>query len=189
MTRITISSRDAERIARSFSDLIGPRGLDRIRRVAVNQVGSSLRKQTRSLAGIVFGTSVAALGIKAKAASPGSTDPAYRLWMAHKIPVSRLKAKHRKITRSGGRVSLTVDTPSSPAIRFRSIRREGTKFVLLRAGPLPERAVGGVFVNAARAFTREGYPELYQLRREAEKDLPDAVEAALKAHLAKVRKR
>ena len=48
--------------------------------------------------------------------------------------------------------------------------------------------MGGVFVNAARAFTREGYPELYQLRREAEKDLPDAVETAIKAHLAKVKK-
>ena len=188
MTRLTITSRDAERIAKSFSGLIGPRGLNAIRRRAVNAVGSKLRKETRSLAGVVFGTSAAALGVKAKAASPGSDNPAYRLWMAHKIPVNRLKAKHRKITRSSGRAALTIDTPSSPAIRFRSIRREGSKFVLLKAGPLPERAVGGVFVNAARAFTREGYPALYQLRREAERDLPDAVEAALKAHLAKVRK-
>ena len=105
--------------------------------------------------------------------------------MARKIPIARLKAKHRKVTRSGGRASLTIDTPSSPAIRFRSIRREGTKFVLLAAGPLVERSVGGVFTNA-RGFTR--YPELVALRREAERDLPAAVEMAIKQHLAKVRK-
>ena len=75
MTRITISSRDAERIARSFADLIGPKGLDRIRRKAVNAVGSKVRKQTRSLAGVVFGTSAAALSVQGKAASPGSTKP------------------------------------------------------------------------------------------------------------------
>ena len=34
MTQITISSKDAERIARSFNDLIGSKGLDRIRRRA-----------------------------------------------------------------------------------------------------------------------------------------------------------
>ena len=58
MTGITITSKDAERIARSFNDLIGPKGLDRIRRKAVNEVGSELRKKTRSLAGVVFGTSL-----------------------------------------------------------------------------------------------------------------------------------
>ena len=187
MTRIVISSRDAERIAKSFSDLIGPKGLNAIRRRAVNTVGAKVRKQTRSLAGIVFGTSAAALSVQGKAATPGSTNPAYRLKIASKIPIAKLKAKHRKVTRSGGRASLVIDTPNDPAIRFKSIRREGAKFILLRAGPLPERGIGGVYVNPKTAFTSEGYPELLSLRRRAEKDLPEAVSTAINAHLAKAR--
>ena len=46
-----------------------------------------------------------------------------------------------------------------------------------------------MFTNAARAFTKEGYPELYQLRRRAEKDLPEAVSTAIRDHLAKRKKR
>ena len=189
MSRITITSKDAERIARSFNDLIGPKGLDRIRRKAVNEIGSKVRKQTRSLAGIVFGTSAAALSVQGKAASPGSTNPAYRLKIAAKIPIAKLKAKHRKVTRGSGRTALVIDTPNDPAIRFRSIRRGGAKFILERAGTLPERPVGGVYTNPKTAFTDEGYPELLTLRREAEKDLPQAVAAAIIGHLAKGRKR
>ena len=182
---IVISSRDAERIAKSFADLIGPRGLNAIRRRAVNEVGSKVRKETRSLAGVVFGTSVAAMSVQGKAAAPGSTNPAYRLRFAAKIPIAKLKAKHRKVTTRRGKKSLTIDTPADSAIRFKSIRREGAKFILLRAGPLPERGVGGVFTNPRTAFTIEGYPELYQLRRRAEKDLPEAVSTAIRDHLAK----
>ena len=189
MTRIVISSRDAERIAKSFSALIGPKGLNAIRRRAVNAVGSKVRKQTRSLAGVVFGTSAAALSVRGKAATPGSTDPAYKLWFTSKIPIAKLKAKHRKVTTQRGKKSLTIDTPADPAIRFRSIRREGTKFILLRAGPLPERGVGGVYTNPKTAFTSEGYPELLSLRRRAERDLPEAVSTAINAHMAKARKR
>ena len=189
MTQITITSKDAERIAKSFADLIGPKGLNAIRRRAVNEVGSKVRKQTRSLAGVVFGTSAAALSVQGKAATPGSTDPAYKLRFASKIPIAKLKAKHRKITTSRGKKSLTIDTPNAPAIRFRSIRREGTKFILLRAGPLPERQVGGVYTNPKTAFTKDGYPELVTLRRRAERDLPEAVSTAIRAHLAKARKR
>ena len=186
MTRIVISSRDAERIARSFKDLIGPRGLDRIRRKAVNAVGSKVRKQTRSLAGVVFGTSAAALRVQGKAASPGSTNPAYKLRIASKIPIVRLKAKHRKVKTKSGKKSLVIDTPNDPAIRFRSIRREGPKFILLKAGPLVERAVGGVFTNPGSAFER--YPELKTLRKRAEKDLVQAVEDALKNHFSRRRR-
>ena len=51
MTLVTISSKDAERIAKSFNDLIGPRGLVAIRRRAVNKVGGWLRKEDhRSIA-------------------------------------------------------------------------------------------------------------------------------------------
>ena len=185
MTRIVITSQDAERIARSFADLIGPKGLNAIRRRAVNKVGASVRKQTISLAGVVFGTSAAALSVRGAAASPGSTDPAYRLKIASKIPIAKLKAAHRKVTSRRGKKSLTIDTPADSAIRFRSIRREGTKFILLRAGPLVERAVGGVYTNPKTAFTADGYPELYQLRRRAEKDLPEAVSTAIRDHLAK----
>ena len=109
--------------------------------------------------------------------------------MAHKIPIAKLKAAHRKVTSKGGRKSLTLDTPASPAIKFRSIRREGSRFILQRAGPLPERGLGGVFTNAKTAFSRDGYPALFQLRRAAEKDLPEAVAAAIRDHLLKAKKR
>ena len=95
----------------------------------------------------------------AKAARPGTTDPAYKLRFASKIPIAKLKAAHRKVTTSRGKKSLTIDTPNDPAIQFRAIKREGTKFILLRAGPLPERQVGGVYTNPKTAFTRDGYPQ------------------------------
>ena len=183
MTRITITSKDAELIARSFADLISSKGLQAIERRAVNAIGARVRKQTRSLAGVTFGTSPAALSVRGQAARPGSTDPAYRLRFSAKIPVEKLKAAHRKITTRRGKKSLTLNTPNNPAIRFRSIRREGTKFILLRAGPLPERGLGGVFTNPRTAFTSEGYPELYQLRRRAEKDLPEAVAKQINDHM------
>ena len=186
MSTITISSKDAERIAKSFSDLIGPRGLTAIRRRAVNKIGAGVRKKTRTLAGPVFGTSAAALSVQGKAASPGSTTPAYRLRFAAKIPVAKLKAAHRKVRRSRGRSSLVIDTPHDDAIRFRSIRREGSRFVLLRAGPLVERALGGVYLNPGSAFER--YPELKTLRKRAEKDLPEAVAKAINDHLNKRRR-
>ena len=189
MSRIVVSSKDAERIARSFADLVGPKGLDRIRRKGVNAVGASLRKQARVVAPVAIGTSAAALAIQGKAAAPGSTNPAYKLRMARKIPVAKLKASRRKITRRRGRASLKLTLPGGDKIVFRSIHRDGASFRLLRAGPLPERALGGVYTNAARAFTRDGYPELYDLRRAAEKDLVQAVSQALKTHLAKGQKR
>ena len=189
MTGITITSKDAERIARSFNHLVGPKGLNAIRRRAVNTVGSSLRKQTRIIAPAIIGTSAAALAVQGKAASPGSDNPRYVLRMARKIPVAKLKASHRKITRRRGRASLKLTLPGGDKIAFSSIHRDGASFRLLRAGPLPERALGGVYTNAARAFTKDGYDELYQLRRGAEIDLVQAVSEALKNHLAKGRKR
>ena len=188
MTRIVVSSTDAARIAKSFNDLISSKGLQAIERRAVNVIGARVRKQTRSLAGVVFGTSAAALSVRGQAARPGTTDPAYKLKLAAKIPVAKLKSAHRKITTRRGKKSLTIDTPADPAIRFRSIRREGSRFVLLRAGPLPERGVGGVYTNPKTAFTRDGYPELLSLRRRAEKDLPEAVAKAINDHLARRRR-
>ena len=183
MSRIEITSKDAERIARSFSDLIGAKGLNRIRRKAVNTIGAKVRKETRSIMPLVIGTSAAALMVQGRAASPGSDNPAYRLRMARKVPVAKLKAKNRRITRRQGRASLQITLPTGDTIRFRSVHREGKRFRLLRAGPLPERGVGGVFVNAARAFTDEGYDELRVVRRRAERELPAVVQALILEHL------
>ena len=98
MSRITITSRDAEKIARSFSDLIAEKGLLRIRRKAINTVGAAARKKTRSILPDVIGTS-AALMVQGQAARPGSDNPRYSLRMARKIPIGKLRAKNRKITR------------------------------------------------------------------------------------------
>ena len=109
--------------------------------------------------------------------------------MASRVPVARLKASHRTITRAGGRRALTLKLPGDRGkVRFKSVHRVGRAFRLLRAGPLPERSLGGVYVNAGRAFTSEGYPELYAVRRGAEKDLPAIVSALIDAHLAKRRR-
>ena len=145
---IIITSADAERIAKSFNDLSGPKGLNAIRRRAVNAVGSKLRKETRSLAGVVFGASASALVLRGQAASPGSDNPRYTLKIAAKIPIAKLKAAHRKVTTRRGKKSLIINTLNVPAIKFRSIRREGSRFILLQAGPLPARGVGGVYTNA-----------------------------------------
>ena len=192
MTRIVISSRDAEQIAKSFSDLIGPKGLNRIRRKAVNEVGSKLRKDAKAIAPAIFGSSAAALSIQGRAAGPGAVDPEYKLRMAVSIPISRLKATHRKTRRQDGRLGLVIDTPATSAIHFRATQRVGRAFKLLRAGPLPERFVGGVRTKARTAFGSEadgGQAELNQLRKRAAADLPEAVAAAINDHLAKARKR
>ena len=186
MSLITITSKDAEKLAKSFAGLVGPKGMDRIRRVAVNRVGAGLRKETRSIAPSIYGTSATALSIQGSAASPGSTDPVYRLRMARSIPISKLKAKHRKTRRAGGKMSLTINTPSSKAIRFSSIERIGKAFKLLRAGPLVERFVGGISTGARTAFAPEGeggQDELHSLRKRAGPDLAEAVAEAINDHL------
>ena len=191
MTRITITSKDAERIAKSFNDLIGPKGLRAIERRAVNKIGSGLRKDAKSIAPAIFGTTAASLMIQGRAAAPGDTDPAYKLRMAVSIPISRLRAKHRKARRQGGRLSLKIDTPATSPISFRATERVGRAFKLLKSGPLPERFVGGIRTRARTAFGPEGdggQAELNQLRKRAAKDLPEAVAAAINDHLVKRRR-
>ena len=155
----------------------------------MNEIGAKLRKNTKAIAPAIYGASAAALTVRGKAAGPGSDNPRYVLRMARKISVAKITAKNRKITRRSGRASLTLTLPGGDKIVFRSIHRDGASFRLLRAGPLPERALGGVYTNAARAFTKDGYPELYQLRRRAERDLPEAVSKAIRAHMAKRKNR
>ena len=184
---VTVSSKDAERIARSLKGLIGPKGLDRIRRKAVNEIGARIRKETRIIAPEIFGTSNAALQIKGKAAAPGSDNPAYKLWLARKIPVEKLRAKHRKISRVSGRKSLVIDTPADDPILFRSVRREGGRIVLNRAGPLPERFLAGIFLNSGEAFEDDRYPALNRLAKEAKRDLPAVVAEQINQHLARRR--
>ena len=186
MSMIQITSKDAEKIARAFNYLIGPKGLVAIRRRAVNKVGGWLRKETRSIAPSIYGASAAALSIQGSAASPGSTDPVYRLRMTRSIPVSKLKAKHRKTRRAGGKMSLVINTPAISSIKFSSVERIGKAFKLLRAGPLPERFVGGISTGANTAFAPEGEGgrlELNDLRKRAAQDLPEAVAAAINDHL------
>ena len=137
----------------------------------------------------MIGTSAAALMVQGKAASPGSDNPRYVLRMARKIPVAKMKAKTRKITRRSGRASLSLTLPGGNKIVFRSIHRDGASFRLLRAGPLPERALGGIYTNAARAFTPDGYPELYELRRGARKRPCASGLGSAQNHLSKGRKR
>ena len=48
MATIVITSRDAERIAKSFAALVGPKGLARMRRKTVNSVGADLRRGLRT---------------------------------------------------------------------------------------------------------------------------------------------
>ena len=183
MSRITITSRDSEKVAKAFSDLIAEKGLLRIRRKAVNTIGATVRKQTKATLPMIVGTSAAALMVRGRAASPGSDNPSYKLRMARKVAVAKLKARSRRITRRRGRASLQLVLPSGDKIAFKSVIREGPRFGLLAAGPLPARGLGGVFVNAGRAFTDEGYPELVGIRRRAERDLPGIVAALITEHM------
>ena len=178
---LEISSKDAERIARRFNDIIKPTGLQRIRRKAVSMVGSKARKETRSILPAIIGTSAAALQVQGKAPAPGSDNPTYRLRFAARIPVAKVKAKRRKLTRRRGRASLALTLPGGAVVRFRSVARIGPGFRLLQAGPLPERALGGVYTNPRQAFDR--YDDLAPIRRRAERDLPGIVSALIEAHL------
>ena len=191
MTRIIITSKDAERIARSFNDLIGPKGLQAVERRAVNKIGAGLRKDAKGIAPAIFGTTAAALAIQGRAAAPGATEPEYKLRMAVSIPISRLKAKHRKARREDGRLGLVIDTPATDKIVFRATQRVGRAFKLLRAGPLPERFVGGLGTRARSAFGPEadgGQAELNQLRKRAAQDLPEAVAKAINDHIKRLRR-
>ena len=186
MTTITISSADAERIARQFSDLISAKGLQRIRRVAINQIGAGLRRNTKAIAPPIYGTTAAALMVQGTAAKPGSDDPRYLLRMARSISIGRLRAANRKTRRVRGKLSLTVNTPATSPIRFSSVERVGKAFRLTRAGPLPERFVGGIRTGARTAFAPQrdgGVEELHQLRKRAAKDLPAAIATAINDHL------
>ena len=185
MSRVEITSKDAERVARSFNDLIKPAGLNRIRRLAVGKVGSKARKETRSILPLVIGTSAAALQIQGKAPSPGSDNPSYRLRFATRVPVGKMKAKRRKISRRRGVASLALTLPGGKTVRFRSIHRLGSRFRLLRAGPLPERDLGSVYTNPRQAFAL--YDELKPIRKEAARDLPGIVSALIQEHLKKRR--
>ena len=187
MSRVTITSKDAERVARSFNDLIKPTGLNRIRRLAVGKVGAAARKETRAILPAVIGTSAAALQIQGKAPAPGSDNPTYKLRFAARIPVAKMKAKQRKITRRRGRPSLALTLPGGKTVRFRSVHREGPRFRLRRAGPLPERTLGGVYTNPRTAF--ELYDELKPIRRRAARELPGIVAALIEEHLKKGRRR
>ena len=187
MARIVISSRDAERIAKSFNGLIGRDGLQRIRRKAVNEQGASIRKAARNIAPVLYGTAAANLKIQGSAASPGSDNPKYSLRMASGFPVGRLRAPLRKVSQGG----LTISPPHQGAQRFRAVERIGRAFRLLPAGPLRERFLGAISTRARTAFADPddgGLAELSALRREAEKDLPATVSRLITEHLRKGRR-
>ena len=192
MAAITITSKDAERIAKTFASLVGPKGLTRLRRKAVNSVGADLRRGLLAEGPTLYGTSQAALSVRGKAAGPGASDPNYKLRMARAIQVSRLKAKNRRIEKKAGRKSLTIKTPATArAIRFGSIERVARAFKLFAAGPLAERYIGGVPTRARTAFGPEeagGFSPLNILRRRAERDLPSQMSKAISDHLAKRKK-
>lgn len=191
MARITVTSKDADRIARTFNDLIGPKGLQRITRKAVNEEGSKLRKSARSLAPVLYGTAATNIKVQGKAASPGSDNPAYRLRMASGFPVSKLRSSLRTVSRKGGRRGLTIKPPHQGTQRFRAIERIGRVFRLLPAGPLVARFLGDVSTRARIAFgdpSSGGLPELAQLRKQAAKNLPESVAKQINEHLRRGRR-
>ena len=183
MSRIEITSKDAERIARQFSDLISAKGLVRIRRKAVNTVGAKVRKETRVIGPAIIGTSAAALMVQGKAASPGSDQP--RLSAPHGGENPRRADEGGEAENhpaQGARIA-GAHLAGRRHIRFRSIHRDGARFRLRKAGPLPERDLGGVYTNPGLAFTSEGYPELRALRRQGQRELPAIVSALIEAQM------
>ena len=186
MALVTVSSRDAERIAAAFNGLISRKGLTAISRRSVNAVGSDLRKAARVLAPAAYGTSAASLKIQGKAASPSADNPEYRLRMAAGFPVGKLRAALRQM--SGG--ELTIRPPHQGTQRFRAVERVGRAFRLVAAGPLPARFLGNISTRARRAFADPndgGIAELAALRRKAAKDLPETVAQQITEHFKRRR--
>ena len=185
---VTVTSKDAERIARSFNDLIGKDGLRRIQRKAVNEEGAAIRKAARNIAPVLYGTAAANLKIQGKAASPGSDNPKYSLRMASGFPVGKLRSPLRKASKGG----LTIRPPHQDTQHFRAVERVGRAFKLLPAGPLRERFLGAISTRARVAFADPddgGLAELSALRRRAEKNLPATVAAQITDHLARMKGR
>ena len=141
MARLEISSKDAERVARRFDDLIKPKGLNAIRRRAVTDIGSGLRKDLRShRAGAVRHLCRRALdtgpGAGTGRRQPGIPPP-------HGVRLPRGQAAGRA-AQGDGPVSHDPKPPHQGAQTFRAVEKEGRAFRLLPAGPLAERFLGDV---------------------------------------------
>ena len=192
MTRLVISSRDAERIAKSFDDMIGDKGLKAIRRRAVNEIGARLRKDNpRHRAGALRGV-------------PGGADDP-RPGGGAGLRRSRIPAPHgdkrsgraapRQLAKGEAPGRPTPAHPRHPGARAADYlqlgeAREGRGFSLLPAGPLIARGVGGIRTRARTAFADEGaggHAELARLRKRAARDLPEAVARQIRKTLTKRR--
>ena len=189
MAGIIIRSDEAARIARTLGELAG-KGLQRIRRLAVNETGKRVRKKMRAVAPAAYGTSAAALRIQARAATPGADDPRYSIRFARRFPVGKLRAGYRPIRGRRGFRALVIRPPHVKAHTLGPAQKVGRAYKLLAAGEHPERWVGGIGTRATRAFLSRDYPgvaPLYEIRKDAERDLPGMVAALVNEHMRKRR--
>lgn len=162
--------------------LLGPKLAEKAVIKGANTAGSRVR---RDLHGKVLKNLVdapkAAFSVKGKAAHPSQKDPAYRIRMASAIPISRVSAKARKFRplKRGSKVGVLSIKVGNKTLHFMAAQRFGTgsrAFQLLKAGPLPERAVGGVKVSKKMLMRSREFRKLVD---EAQREGVTAAEKAL----------
>ena len=167
---------------RQISKALSEKQFSRAARKAVNQTGSALRKRTKPALTHIVQASVAALGVKGRAASSHQADPNYRLTFRKRIPVRRLKASARKIRSRKGKKYLFLTQPGDQKTVLGPARKIGTgkaSFIqLLKSGALKERAVGSVSI---RRDAWESHPKLKRLRGRAAKELVTNISRAIES--------
>ena len=146
---VEIYAPNASAVARVFDTKRTLKALIR----AANMQGKALRKELPQILAEEVGTSKAALHPRGKAAHTSQTEPAYRLRIGRRIPVSKLKANKRKLKKAGRGAAigqLILGQPSGKTV-FSRVRTEGTgrqrRFILEAVEGLPERAVGGITLS------------------------------------------
>ena len=129
---------------------IGEEMSSRVRRKAVNAAGSAARRDLPALIAEAYSTSKAGVGARGKAATPGSTDPVYRLNLNRQIRLGRLKSGARKFQKKRNqrlgylRVVQPQRSGSKGVDVFRAERGDAKAEYILPAGKgRKARRVGG----------------------------------------------
>ena len=142
-------------------------------------MGARLRKDARSIGPAVFGTAITNLRIQGKAPARGATNPAYKLNMARSFPVAKLRASLRKVTRKGGRQSLTIAPPHQDKQHFSAVERVGRAFRLLPGRPTARRGSLATSQPAPdvhlRTLTTAGLPSWRRCGARPKRSLPETV--------------
>ena len=151
--------------------------------------GAALRKELPLILAEEVGTSRAALHPRGKAAHASQTEPAYRLKIGRRVPVSKLrpaKRRFKRASRGAEMGELILGQPSGPSL-FKRVRSSGSgrqrRFILAAVRDLPERAVGGITLSRDLRNIPRAQDRVNRVPRNLAKAFSEAFEAELASAL------